>query len=306
MAVVGISVIDRVIERFVEGPLGRLLEVPSVRAAAAAANGVLLRMRHRGRRLVPASRRVARSNPGVPTIAVASFVQNAAHLLPIALSPELRSAVDEIVVLDGGSNDDTAAVARSLGARVVDAPFPPEGFGLQQTRAAQAVESDWVLLIDADEMASSALLAALPSLVRQKAVTGWWLPRRWIVESGRGGFGWLASRPHWPDWQPRLARRIPSLAYVGSIHQTLSPSTRGPWGFATGAPLLHLDLAITSRESRERKVSARSGISGFRGTECFYLWEDWPTRVEPIPPPDARRVIAETRLLHRRSSGQAD
>jgi rSAM/selenodomain-associated transferase 2 len=54
---------------------------------------------------------------------------------------------DEMVVVDGGSNDDTAALAASLGARVVSAP---RGRGSQLAAGVTAARGDWLLLLHAD------------------------------------------------------------------------------------------------------------------------------------------------------------
>ena len=57
---------------------------------------------------------------------------------------------DEIVVVDGGSQDRTCEIARAAGARVIEAP-DWLGFGVQKNRAIDACSGDWVLSIDADE-----------------------------------------------------------------------------------------------------------------------------------------------------------
>jgi glycosyltransferase involved in cell wall biosynthesis len=224
------------------------------------------------------------------------MAQDAAHLLPGALAPGLLALADEVVVLDGGSRDETAAVARRLGAKVVPAPFPVAGFGEQQTRAVHECSSDWVLVLDADEVASSALLAQLPDLIRSRRRSGWWLPRRWAVPLG-SGVAWIDQPPHWPDYQPRLARRIPSLRHVGAIHQTLSSGSPGSWGLAHDAPLVHLDLVVNDHRARSQKVAQRTGTPGFRGTEAFYLWEDTPTALAALDADEHETLAALARVL---------
>lgn len=56
---------------------------------------------------------------------------------------------DDIVVVDSGSTDGTAALAAQLGARVIQHPFV--GFRSQKAFAVGQAAHDWVLCLDADE-----------------------------------------------------------------------------------------------------------------------------------------------------------
>jgi len=57
--------------------------------------------------------------------------------------------VDEVIVIDSGSTDDTVAVAENLGARVVQNEFP--GYGPQKRFGEDQCRHDWLLNLDADE-----------------------------------------------------------------------------------------------------------------------------------------------------------
>lgn len=58
-----------------------------------------------------------------------------------------RGLIAEILVVDGGSIDGTAAEARASGARVLESP---RGRGRQLARGAQASRSPWILFLHAD------------------------------------------------------------------------------------------------------------------------------------------------------------
>ena len=67
----------------------------------------------------------------------------------------VRSWVDEVIVVDSESTDDTVAVARQEGARVVTQPWL--GFGGQKRFGEAQCRNDWVFNIDADEVVTREL-----------------------------------------------------------------------------------------------------------------------------------------------------
>ena len=65
----------------------------------------------------------------------------------------------EILVVDSGSTDETLAIARARGARVVSHDWL--GFGRQKQLAVQTASHDWVLSLDADERVSEPLAQSI-------------------------------------------------------------------------------------------------------------------------------------------------
>jgi glycosyltransferase involved in cell wall biosynthesis len=106
---------------------------------------------------------------------------------------------DEIVVLDSGSTDQTVAIARSHGARVIETDWP--GFVAQKNRALREARGDWVLSLDADEWLEDAAHDALCAALAQDR-DGWTFARcsRWQGRRIRHG-RW------YPDRRLRLVRR---------------------------------------------------------------------------------------------------
>lgn len=133
-----------------------------------------------------------------PTLAVAMIVKNEAKNLPGCLG-SVSGWVDEIVVLDAGSTDDTVAIAESFNARVFSNTEWP-GFGKQRQIAQSHVQSDWVLWLDADERVSPELRDEVLQCVQAKPEkTVFAIPRlSWAFGRFIHHLGW------YPDYVLRL------------------------------------------------------------------------------------------------------
>jgi len=59
------------------------------------------------------------------------------------------SWADEIVMLDSGSEDQTADIAREQGVKVFVRPW--KGYGAAKKEAVDRAAGDWILAIDADD-----------------------------------------------------------------------------------------------------------------------------------------------------------
>ena len=84
----------------------------------------------------------------------------------------VRSArfADEVIVLDSGSTDDTAALARAEGATVVTTDWP--GYGPQNNRGIDIATGDWFFSLDADERITPELAAEIRGAMDRPAKAG--------------------------------------------------------------------------------------------------------------------------------------
>ncbi|GGA26749.1 glycosyltransferase family 2 protein [Paenibacillus physcomitrellae] len=94
-------------------------------------------------------------------ISVVIIAQNDEQRIPDAVA-SCRSFADEIVVVDGGSEDGTVATAEALGCRVYENAWP--GYAKQRQFGENQASYDWIFVIDTDEVVDTKLAAALIKL----------------------------------------------------------------------------------------------------------------------------------------------
>ena len=163
------------------------------------------------------------------TLSVAMIAMNEEANLPRTLE-SVRWA-NEIIVVDSGSKDRTIEIAHSFGAKTTYHDFG--GHGEQKNVALDLCSSEWILLLDADEVLSPELQAEIQTLLSGEPQFGaYWIPRlnlyfgRWIRH---GGF--------YPDRKLRLFRRGAARLSEGvGPHST--PQFEGPRGKLHG-DMLH-------------------------------------------------------------------
>ena len=99
-----------------------------------------------------------------PSISLALIAKNEARCLARCLRSVVNT-VHEIVVVDTGSTDATAAVARESGAKVFTFAWIDD-FSAARNFALERTSTDWILVLDADEWASEALAAEIRGFVK--------------------------------------------------------------------------------------------------------------------------------------------
>jgi len=104
------------------------------------------------------------------TISACMIVKNEEALLPTCLK-SIKDAVDEIVIVDTGSTDNTVAIAKSFGARVYYHPWN-DSFSEARNHSLSYASGDWVLQIDADEELEQADIPMLQQAINSTQHNG--------------------------------------------------------------------------------------------------------------------------------------
>lgn len=98
------------------------------------------------------------------------IVKNEESNLPACLE-SARALVDEIVIVDTGSNDGTLALAKSFGAKIVQERWRGD-FSHARNVSLASAEGDWALVLDADERLEPQEHEALRSAVNSGSWDG--------------------------------------------------------------------------------------------------------------------------------------
>ena len=121
---------------------------------------------------------------------------------------------DEILVVDSGSKDATAAIAERFGARVVQKEWL--GFGKQKQFAVSSARNDWVLCLDVDERVTPALEKSIRETIAMPRYKAYRMPRR-----NRFLGTWLSHGEGYPDWTLRLFDRREANWSNDPVHETV-------------------------------------------------------------------------------------
>lgn len=107
--------------------------------------------------------------------------------------------VDEIIIVDGMSNDGTFEACSTF--PVVIHQLPPKGPDADREYCIMQASNEWVLMLDADERPSHSLLKNL-STYTLSGCNGFWIARRNYYAPGK-----YYRHIHYPDYQLRLFKR---------------------------------------------------------------------------------------------------
>jgi GT2 family glycosyltransferase/tetratricopeptide (TPR) repeat protein len=183
---------------------------------------------------------------GWPRVSLCLIVKNEAHQLADCLAG-LAELVLEIVVVDTGSSDGTAELARQLGARVVDSPWQ-DSFAQARNVALEHATGDWIFWLDADDR--------LDETNREKL-------RRLLAQLPGEPLGYLLQCQSVPGpGQPRvvvdhvrLFRRHPAIRWRYRVHEQILLSIRALGGQVQGTDIVIQHLGYQDARLHQAKLT---------------------------------------------------
>ncbi len=155
------------------------------------------------------------------------IVKNEEKFLPGCLE-SVKNIVDEMIIVDTGSTDKTAEIARSYGAKV----FPFEwknDFSLARNESIKHATGEWILILDADERLNPGQEDKVKKYLSMD-FDGLYVK---VISLGKDGKAKVNE-------YPRIFRRKEGVKFEGKIHEQIGPSI-----IKSGGKIAKTDITIT-------------------------------------------------------------
>ena len=166
-----------------------------------------------------------------PNLSLCMIALDEAQFLDGCLQ-SIKGLVDQIIVVDTGSVDQTIEVAKRHGAKVLHQRWEND-FSSARNKALNAATGRWILVLDCDEVLARPDHVHIQALIRQSEIDAYRLTTRnytnlnnqagWTVNDGEYSEG--KSYAGWfPTTKIRLWRNKPGIRFTGKVHELVEDS----------------------------------------------------------------------------------
>ncbi len=146
----------------------------------------------------------------------------------------LKNVVDEIIVVDTGSTDSTAQIARKHGAKVIPYTWTDD-FSAARNFSIDCAKGEWIVFIDSDETIDPQDAAKIPPLCESTNLCAFMVTQRnYTVDPRKQNF--VPCNGKYPLFERSIGyipvnrigifRNIPQIRFSGIIHETVAKSLR--------------------------------------------------------------------------------
>jgi len=206
-----------------------------------------------------------------PLVSVAMIVRDEALHITECLE-SIRSLSPELCVVDTGSTDETASIARQMGA-VVSSFLWRHDFAAARNYSLTQCHGHWVFILDADERIAPSDIPRLQSLLTAppdrfyRFVTRNYTSKQAVSDfnacapgdgMARGFEGWF------PSTKVRLFPNLPEVRFEGTVHETVAASL-GRLGIPSAMadlPIHHYPLLRNPRRiAAKRRMYIKLGLA---------------------------------------------
>lgn len=219
-------------------------------------------------------------------ISVCMIVRDEEENLPRCLG-SIAPHVQEVVVIDTGSQDRSVEIARSFGAKVGFRAWDDD-FAAARNASLDLAQEPWILVLDADEEFDASTFPAL-----ERALEGPGLSRlvRMRLLNASGSYQEVPL--------PRIFRNRPDIRYRKPVHESVQEDL---WRLGETAPalcevvLLHYgyhgeDVAARGKIERNLRIHRHRRAKG--EADLFDLYKEAQILLRPEEAPERRSLLEE-------------
>lgn len=179
-----------------------------------------------------------------PGISLSMIVKNEERYLFDCLN-SVKNIVDEIVIVDTGSTDNTIEIAKSFNAKIYHFDWIDD-FSAARNFALEKCTGDWILYLDADERLDEFSAKKIKSLTQTQENVGYYCTIK--------NYDSEIQRDHTIRYV-RFFRNNPDAKFTGKVHEQITPSLE-----KLNYKFIHSDLLIhhigydISKEGKKQKA----------------------------------------------------
>ncbi len=177
------------------------------------------------------------------------IVKNEAVLLPRCLE-SIQSFVDEIIVVDTGSSDNTMEIAHGYGARVHHFAWIDD-FSAARNESLRHASSEWIFYIDADEIVDPVNAGKIRQVITRDDIMAATV-RQCIPQQTDN-----IATAFYSEYC-RLFRRHPAIRFEGTIHEQILPSIERLGGKVLRSDIIINHWAYAIDEEKKRRRAERN------------------------------------------------
>jgi FkbM family methyltransferase len=157
-------------------------------------------------------------------LSLCMIVRDNARTLEACLA-SIKPWVDEMVVVDTGSKDQTPAIAQRLGARVFHTPWP-DSFGAARNESLSHARGRWIFWMDSDDTISPENGRKLRELISNAApsIMGYVMQVRCPEKDA------METDDYTEVTHVKLFRNLPQIRFERRIHEQIIPAIRRAGG----------------------------------------------------------------------------
>jgi glycosyltransferase involved in cell wall biosynthesis len=203
--------------------------------------------------------------------------------------------LDEIIIIDDYSTDNTAKIAEKYGAIVYLHKF--EDFSAQRNYGISKCAGEWIFTMDADEVMGENIEQAFQYL-KSDRYRAFLFPRYNMISLDPIVI--INSPSHYSEWQVRMFLNDGKCYYTGKVHHQLQkckPRLKIP-----NINIFHFHFLLYDYDKRKEREEYYESFGKEQGHRDCYLFEDFPHTylrgIEKIKPEVMARVVSNIHMVN--------